>query len=144
MKEIKSKDIILDTAEKLFAQKGYAGTSMRVIAEEAGTAQALIHYHYKTKEFLFESIVERRSKVINGNRQQRLRDCFEMEKNRFPSLEAIMESFIQPALECGRSSWGRDYSQILAKLANSDDERSRELVHKYYDPIAREYILALE
>ena len=59
-------------------------------------------------------------------------------------MEDILQSFVKPAIESGRYSWGRDFSQILAKLAVSDDDRSRDLVRKYYDPIAREYIDAFK
>lgn len=139
----KAKDSILGAAERLFAQHDYAGTSMRMIAEEAGVAQALIHYHCKTKEQLFEMIIERRSTMINRIRHEQLKKCFDEAVGGIPSLEQVLDSFVRPAIESGRYSWGSYFSQILAKLANSVDDRSRDLVHKYYDPIAREYIEAL-
>jgi len=140
----KAKDAILEAAERLFAQYDYSGTSMRMIAEEAGVAQALIHYHCKTKEQLFEMIIERRSTMINRIRREGLKQCFDVAVGGIPTLEQVLGSFIRPAIESGRYSWGTYFSQILAKLANSVDDRSRDLVHKYYDPIAREYIEALK
>jgi AcrR family transcriptional regulator len=144
MAVIKAKELILNAAERLFAQNGYAGTSMRQIAEEAGVAQALIHYHCKTKELLYEMIIEKRSTMINSIRRQKLKQCFDVAPGGVPSLEDVLQSFIRPAIESGRYSWGRDFSQMLAKTAVSDDARSLGLVHKYYDPIAREYIEALQ
>ena len=144
METPKSKDVILDVAERLFARKGYEGTSMRSIAEEAHVAQGLIHYHWKTKEQLFESIVERRSSEINQARERMLSSCFRYAAAGRPSLEQIVESFVRPAIEQGHSSSGEHFSQILAMFANSNDERSKELVHKYYDPIARKYIEAMQ
>jgi AcrR family transcriptional regulator len=47
-----SRDAILDAAERLFANSGFDGTSMRSIAEAADVAQALLHYHFGTKERL--------------------------------------------------------------------------------------------
>jgi AcrR family transcriptional regulator len=43
---------IIDTALTLFAQKGFAGTRTREIAEAAGVSEALIFQHFKTKEEL--------------------------------------------------------------------------------------------
>jgi hypothetical protein len=40
-----SRDAILDAAERLFANSGF-DTSMRSIAEAAGVAQGLLHYHF--------------------------------------------------------------------------------------------------
>lgn len=50
--------IILETAEKLFLEKGFTLTSTTEIAKEVGCNQALIHYYYRTKENLFNIIFE--------------------------------------------------------------------------------------
>ncbi len=47
---------ILEAAEKLFLGRGYAMTSTTMIAREAGCNQALVHYYFRTKENLFETI----------------------------------------------------------------------------------------
>ncbi len=44
---------ILDAAERCFARAGYAGAAMREIAEAAGVAKSLLHYHFQSKEHLF-------------------------------------------------------------------------------------------
>ncbi|MBT4265175.1 MAG: TetR/AcrR family transcriptional regulator [Deltaproteobacteria bacterium] len=144
MKTQKSKKAILDAAEMLFAKKGYEGTSMRAIAEKAKVAQGLIHYHCKTKDLLFASLIERHADAINSKRLLMLNRCFEEVQEGQPTLEAILESFIRPALEHGRVGRGRYYSQILATIANSDDKRSTDLVHRNYNSIAKEYIAALQ
>lgn len=51
---------ILDTAEDLFLDKGFAMTSTTEIAKKAGCNQALVHYYFRTKERLFESIFEKK------------------------------------------------------------------------------------
>lgn len=51
---------ILEAAERLFLEKGFAMTSTTQIAKEAGCNQALVHYYYRTKERLFEAIFEQK------------------------------------------------------------------------------------
>jgi TetR/AcrR family transcriptional regulator len=51
--------LILDAAEALFAEKGFSGTSMRAIARQASTSQALLHHHFGTKEGLYEAVKSR-------------------------------------------------------------------------------------
>jgi AcrR family transcriptional regulator len=47
---------ILETAEKLFADQGFAGTSVREIAKEANVNLAMISYYFGSKEKLMEAI----------------------------------------------------------------------------------------
>ncbi|MEI6555945.1 MAG: TetR/AcrR family transcriptional regulator [Paludibacter sp.] len=52
--------LILEAAEKLFLEKGFASTSTTEIAREVGCNQALVHYYYRTKENLFNLIFEKK------------------------------------------------------------------------------------
>ncbi|HPV80284.1 MAG TPA: TetR family transcriptional regulator [Dermatophilaceae bacterium] len=49
---------ILDAARELFAERGYAGTSMRAIGAAAGVDPALVHHYFGTKEELFRAVLD--------------------------------------------------------------------------------------
>jgi len=49
---------ILDIAEELFSANGYAATSVRQIAEQAGVNPALVHYYFGNKKSLLQSVME--------------------------------------------------------------------------------------
>jgi len=51
---------ILEVAEKLFLEKGFTSTSTTQIAKGAGCNQALVHYYFRTKENLFNTIFEQK------------------------------------------------------------------------------------
>lgn len=55
---------ILEAAEKLFLEKGFASTSTTQIAREVGCNQALVHYYYRTKENLFNTIFETKFRML--------------------------------------------------------------------------------
>lgn len=55
---------IINTAERLFALKGYDGTSVRDIAEEAGINLAMISYYFGSKEGLIKAVFEERTNDI--------------------------------------------------------------------------------
>jgi len=57
--ESSGREAILDCACTLFAEGGFAGTSMRKLARAAKTSQALIHHHFGTKAGLYRSVRER-------------------------------------------------------------------------------------
>ncbi len=50
---------LLDTAEELFAEHGFAATSVRKLADAAGVNPALVHYYFGTKRQLLEAVLER-------------------------------------------------------------------------------------
>lgn len=47
---------IVEAAEACFSRGGYAGASMREIAERAGVSKSLLHYHFQSKEHLFVEV----------------------------------------------------------------------------------------
>jgi AcrR family transcriptional regulator len=55
-----TRDVILDAAERRFADRGFAGVSMREIAAEAGLKnQASLYHHFKDKRALYEAVLSR-------------------------------------------------------------------------------------
>lgn len=53
---------IIEVAERLFSQKGFAGTSVRDIAQEADVNVSMISYYFGSKEKLIEALFELRMK----------------------------------------------------------------------------------
>ena len=65
-----ARQAILAAADELFCERGYDATTTREIADRSGVNKALIHYYFKTKEALFESVLdqyyERLAEVVLG------------------------------------------------------------------------------
>jgi TetR/AcrR family transcriptional regulator len=59
---------ILDAAEELFAERGFAAASMREIARRAKTSQALLHHHFGTKANLYDAVKQRFTDRFNVER----------------------------------------------------------------------------
>jgi len=55
---------ILETAERLFLEKGFALTSTTEIAKAVGCNQALVHYYFRTKDNLFNTIFEQKFRLF--------------------------------------------------------------------------------
>lgn len=55
----KNQQQILNAAEKLFSQLGYDGASMSMIAKEASVPKANVLYYFKSKDILYETILDR-------------------------------------------------------------------------------------
>ena len=52
-----TRERILKTAVRLFAERGYEATSVRTLATKAHVNQAAINYHFKTKDGLYREIL---------------------------------------------------------------------------------------
>jgi TetR/AcrR family transcriptional regulator len=59
-----TKDKILAAAEKVFHANGFKGTRTTLIAEEAGISRTMLHYHYSTKEALFQEVLNKTMGVV--------------------------------------------------------------------------------
>jgi AcrR family transcriptional regulator len=61
IKEVRpTRDVILDAAERRFAERGFAGVSVREIAGDAGLKnQASLYHHFKNKKALYEAVLQR-------------------------------------------------------------------------------------
>lgn len=53
-----ARDTILKVAEQLFIEKGFDGVSVKDIAVRAGVAKALVFYYFKTKQELFDTVLD--------------------------------------------------------------------------------------
>ena len=56
---------ILKAAEREFLTKGYAGARTTSIAEAAGVTHAMLHYYFRTKEHIFERILDEKMRLMS-------------------------------------------------------------------------------
>ena len=71
--ENNARERLLETATELFAEKGYAGASVREIVKKAGVSKPVLYYYFKSKEGLFYAILEWAAEV----QQNILNEIFE-------------------------------------------------------------------
>lgn len=57
-RRLESEKLILSAAEKVFAEAGFGGATMQLIADVAGLPKANLHYYFPTKESLYRQVVE--------------------------------------------------------------------------------------
>jgi AcrR family transcriptional regulator len=57
-KELNTEQAILKAAKQIFIRKGMDGARMQEIANEAGINKALLHYYFRSKDKLFEAILQ--------------------------------------------------------------------------------------
>lgn len=128
---------ILDAAEGEFGRAGFGGAGMKAIAQAAGVAQALLHYHFGTKEKLYEAVIARRAEVISAERERQLAS---VDLSSPDALHAIFDAIFRPTLE--EENAAKAYAIIFSGKKPGDYD-SHYLIDKYYDPTARKFIAAI-
>ena len=122
-----TRERILNAAEKLFAARGYEGTSTRAIVAASGDTIGSVNYHFGSKEMLFREVVRRRFDVIADARRAHYQEACAVAGPEGPSLEAVVEAVVSPYLERalrGGKGW-RAYTQVIAAMLNSPKIYSR-------------------
>jgi TetR/AcrR family transcriptional regulator len=57
-RRLESERMIMVAAEKVFAEAGFGGATMQMIADVAGLPKANLHYYFPTKEALYRRVVQ--------------------------------------------------------------------------------------
>jgi AcrR family transcriptional regulator len=87
---------ILSTAERLFSTKGFDGTSVRDIADEAGVNIAMISYYFGSKEKLMEALFEQRS---NDTRLQVENLLQRDDMTPFSKVESLIDTYVERVMQ---------------------------------------------
>lgn len=64
--KVSTEELILEAAVREFTEKGFAGARTTSIAEAAGVTHAMLHYYFRTKEKLYDRVLESRIQLV-GN-----------------------------------------------------------------------------
>lgn len=132
---------ILDAAEAVFAELGYAGTTLREVATQASVTQALINYYFGSKYGLFEAVFLRRGRQISEQRMHKLEQL--QAGGRRPKVRQIVEAFLLPTLALRSTPAGRAFLRLQARLHTEPPQISYQLRSEAYDVSTRRYVEAL-
>jgi len=112
-----AKTRILDAAERLFMEHGYAATSVRLITGAAGVPVALVNYQFGSKQGLMEAVYERALGSRGGSRVSYL-DKLEAEAGGKPiAVDVLVDAFLSSALRLTRkdSISGEVFKQLIGR-----------------------------
>ncbi|MBK7871811.1 MAG: TetR/AcrR family transcriptional regulator [Saprospiraceae bacterium] len=94
-KDLSTEEKILEAARRVFLRDGYHGARMEAIAKEAKVNKALLHYYFRSKEKLFDSIFQQ----IKGGLLPKVAEIFKADLPLFDKIRLFVESYIDLLLE---------------------------------------------
>lgn len=93
--EISTEHTILNAAKEIFIKKGYSGARMQEIADAAGINKAMLHYYFRSKDKLFQVILEQSM----GQLIPKVARSFEKEGSVTEKFEFLITNYVQTIRE---------------------------------------------
>lgn len=133
---------ILDAAEQLFAEKGFAETSLRVITAKAGVNLAAVNYHFGSKKALIQAVFSRFLGPFCASLEREL-ERRAAEPEPAATLEELLEMLVDQAMAVEpRSHDDLSIFMRLLGLAFSESQgHLRRYLEDMYGKVFRRYML---
>lgn len=137
-----TREHILNAAEEVFAEFGYAGTSLREIVDRAHVTKALANYYFGSKKKLFEEIFLRRTLPIVDERMAALA-ALKRAKGDAVTVRDLVEIYLAPLLRMPTVAPAKHFMRIHARLHMELQEFALNLRRKVYNESTRAYAEAI-
>ncbi|WP_374558214.1 TetR/AcrR family transcriptional regulator [Thermomonas sp.] len=141
MQHFSTKDRILHAAEELFAQQGFASTSLRQVTSRADVNIAAVNYHFGSKDNLVNEVFRRRMDVMSAQRLEALRQAVATAPGQ---LEPVLAAFVEPALAMAQDRHGGGaFIRVIARTYAENNDNLRKFLSDQYGHVPREFAKAI-
>ncbi len=123
MTDADTRSRLLDAAERLFAEEGFAAVGLRAITAAAGANLAAVNYHFGSKDGLLRALLERRVTPLNAAQEAHL-DALEAAHGTSPwPLDALLRALFEPLVTepCIRDA--PHFRRLLSRMYLYRDDR---------------------
>ncbi len=139
----RTRERILDAAERLFAERGVAGASLRAITRAAGVNLAAVHYHFGSKDALVNAVVGRYAGPINERRLARLDALERRYGRRAVPLRRLVAAFVEPVLEGAADPVrGRDFTRLMGRLLAEPEYFFGRIAPEQFETVRERFLAA--
>ena len=136
-----TKDRILGAAEELFAQHGFAGTSLRQVTSRADVNIAAVNYHFGSKENLVNEVFRRRMDDMSA---RRLAALARAQADSPGELEPVLAAFVEPALAMAQDRHGGGaFIRVIARAYAEKNDSLRKFLSDQYGHVLRDFARAI-
>ena len=136
-----TKERLLDAAERLFAERGFIGTSIRAVTQAAGVSVSAANYHFGSKQALLVATYGRAIRPVNEARLARLSELERQAGGGELLLTDVLGAFLRPAFE---SRDDESLRGLAARLFSDPPEVVAALKQDYFGEISERFVAALQ
>jgi len=140
-----TRERLLDAAERIFAERGFEGASIRAVTQAAGASVSAANYHFGSKEALLRETLLRRVGPLNERRIARLDALEENADGRPIELETIIEAFLRPVFEEHAASVDATnrFRQVAARIYSDPPDVVATMKRELFGPIVTRFVGAI-
>ncbi len=139
-----TKEQILDVAERMFAEDGVHGVSLRAIIAAAEVNLAAVHYHFGSKEALVEAVFERRVGPVNEARLEWL-DRAEAEWDGVPPVDEVLRALVTPAIQLAMDpERGRTFMKICGRFYTESGDHLQPIFDRLFSKVIERFVPAFQ
>jgi AcrR family transcriptional regulator len=133
---------ILDAAERLFAEHGFRGTSVRAITDLAGANLAAVGYHFGSKAELLAAVVRRVIEPINAAQSAGLDRL--LARTPDPTVTELVAAFAGPLFDemPAGDEGGARTSRLIVRIIGDPAEEMRTWTGAAEDTVRDRYLAA--
>ena len=141
LQHFSTKDRILHAAEDLFAQQGFASTSLRQVTSRADVNIAAVNYHFGSKDNLINEVFRRRMDEMSAQRIAALQQAIDTVPGK---LEPILAAFVEPALAMAQDRHGGGaFIRVIARAYAESNAGLRKFLSDQYGHVPRAFAKAI-
>ena len=133
----KTKNLIFESAIKIFSESGYRGATMDDIAANAGLVKGTLYYHFASKEEIFNFIVEEGLQILQNQ-------VIEVQDMNIGPIEKLVKICrIQLTFLYGYTNF---FKVVMSQLWGNENRQNelREKIRKYINEIEINIKVAME
>lgn len=136
---------ILDAAETLIIEHGFAATSLRAIAKTAGVNLAATHYHFGSKQGLLAAVFHRRMGPVGSARVTALKQLRSNAAARRQPLtvRGVLEAFYSPFHDAINDQLINILPGLVARMYAEPASLTKPIMEGEFSEVLSHYVAAL-
>ncbi len=125
-----ARERLLASAERLFAEKGYNGVSVRDIASDAKVTVGSIRYHFGSKEDLLKAVFERLVRPLSDQRKERMEYVFRQSRGKNLDIRDVLEAAMEPVFRLSREN--DTYRRMIGRSSTDPTAEVKKVMRELY------------
>lgn len=142
----KTREQIVEAAEKIFAERGFQAMTLRTVTKAAEVNLAAVNYHFGSKTNLMRAVIQRRIEPVNAERFRRLEALTTAHAPDPVPLQQIFEALFLPLFEQAAGTEDNDliFMQMIGRALTEPADFMRKMHKEFFAALSKRFLSELK